>query len=119
MGRRSFSVMAVERSRIRMRCRIMPRWRGVVSLRSLFRSSSAIYSVGRDAMVDGAGDAVYHHCHSHLFLLPASSRPSTVELIVPSALSTTFSQVLVTSHPPPTMPWPLPREPAPAPRMTW
>ena len=36
---------------------------------------------------------------AHLFLLPASNNPSTVELIVPSAPSVTFSHVRVTSQP--------------------
>lgn len=54
--------------------------------------------------------------YPYLFLLPASRSPSTVELMVPSAPSTTFSHVLVTSHPP--FAWPVPRVVGRAPFVT-
>ena len=59
-------------------------------------------------------------CETHRFLLPASKSPSTVELIVPSAPSTTFSHVRVTSHPccPLRTPCPEALVPGPAPRVT-
>ncbi len=48
LGRRSFSVIAEERSMMRMRCRMMPRWRGVVSFSVLSSiHSSAFHSSSR------------------------------------------------------------------------
>lgn len=54
---------------------------------------------------------------AHLFLLPASKSPSTVELIVPSAPSTRDSQVLETSHSAPRCFLFFDRVPCPAPRI--
>lgn len=109
VGRRSFSAIAIERSMMRIRWRMIPRWRGVVSLSSL----GTLYQ--RHSFTVGLAIS---SPFSHLFRLPASSSPSTVELIVPSALSTTFSHVRVTSHPTPLFPCPDALVPFPAPRVT-
>lgn len=63
LGRRSFSVIAEERSMTRMRCRMMPRWRGVVSFSvltgihlSAFRSST-IHSSRASRSISPLGSA--------------------------------------------------------------
>lgn len=70
-----------------MRCRIIPLCRGVVSRSSLYIFIS--YVLSHDSNILAA----------YLFLFPASLSPSTVELILPSAPSTTVSQLLwISSH---------------------
>ena len=88
VGRRSFSDMDCERSKTRMRCRMIPRCNGVVSLNSL----RAIQYWLRERLGPIPPDS------AHLFRFPASRSPSTVELIVPSTPSTRDSHVRETSH---------------------
>lgn len=81
VGRRSFSTIAKEKSRMSIRCRMIPLCKGVVSRSSL--DNTRQYQ-----------DLVSCTSEPYLFLFPASLSPSTAELILPSAPSTTVSQLL-------------------------
>ena len=77
---------------MRTRCRMMPRWRGVVSRSNLRIVLDLVQTLCLDIPDENA-------TITDLFLFPASLRPSTVELILPSAPSTTVSQLLwISSH---------------------
>ncbi len=80
---------------MRIRCLMMPRCRGVVSRSSLQTHLISATDVPLDLTICFLTSAPGL---TDLFLFPASSSPSTVELMVPSAPSTTFSHVLRTSH---------------------
>ena len=96
VGRRSFSIMDCDKSKTKIKCRIISRCNGVVSLRSLQK----YFELSTTARIYGHSKGFYPALNkeAYLFLLPASKSPSTVELIVPSAPSTNVSQVLETSH---------------------
>ena len=83
----------------------MPRWRGVVSRRSLVglalllvSSLLSLHLSLAQCVVIGDREG-WKREKLYLCLFPASSSPSTVELKLPSAPSTTVSQLLcISSH---------------------